>query len=91
LKNYDLWATKQGKEDYMPADLRRDDLFGVIGVSVLLIGTATGNAYAMLILSVATLVLMAVFGRKRLSPGVLLVALVAAFTAAVIAIVIQML
>ncbi|MHC4538148.1 MAG: hypothetical protein ACYTEK_12015 [Planctomycetota bacterium] len=75
----------------MPADLRRDDLFGVIGVSVLLIGTATGNAYAMLILSVATLVLMAVFGRKRLSPGVLLVALVAAFTAAVIAIVIQML
>ena len=41
-------------------------LFGAIGISVLLIGTATGNAYAMLGMSAVALVLLAIFGRKRL-------------------------
>jgi O-antigen ligase len=71
----------------MLTESRRDDLFGAIAVIVLLIGTATGNAYALLGMSVAALMLMVVFGRKRLGRGALLAALVAAVTAAVIAIV----
>lgn len=73
----------------MPTDSRRDDLFGVISVFVLLIGTATGNALIMIAMSLATLLLMVLFGRKRLGRGALLAALVAAVTAAVIAIVLS--
>lgn len=72
----------------MPTDSRRDDLLGVIAVIVLMISTATGNAYAMLGMSVAALVLMTVFCRRRIGNGSLLVALVAAVTAAAIAIVV---
>ena len=71
----------------MSSESRRDDLFGAIAVCVLLIGAATGNALAMVGMSVVALVLMTVFGRKRLMSGALLVALVAAFMAAVIGIV----
>ena len=71
----------------MPTESRKNDLFGAIAVIVLLVGTATGNAYALLGLSVAALVLMVVFGRKQLGRGALLAGLVAAVTAAVIAIV----
>ena len=46
----------------MPTDSRRDDLFGVISVFVLLIGTATGNALIMIAMSLATLLLMVLFG-----------------------------
>ena len=74
----------------MPTDSRRDDLFGVISVFVLLIGTATGNALIMIAMSLATLLLMVMFGRARLGRGALLAALVAAVTAAVIAIVLSM-
>jgi hypothetical protein len=70
----------------MPKDYRRDDLIGVIAVIVLLIGTATGNAYAMLGMSVAAIVLMMVFCRQRIGSGALLVAIVAAVTAAAIGI-----
>ena len=73
----------------MPTDSRRDDLFGVISVFVLLIGTATGNALIMIAMSLATLLLMVMFGRARLGRGALLAALVAAVTAAVIAIVLS--
>jgi hypothetical protein len=69
---------------------RRDTLLGAIAVIVLLIGTATGNAYAMLGLSVAALFLMAVFYRQQIGRGALLVALVAAVTAAVMGIVMAM-
>ena len=71
----------------MPTESRKDDLLGAMFVIVLLIGTATGNALALLGMSVAALILMGVFGRKRLVHGALLVALVAALTAAVIAVV----
>ena len=69
----------------MPTESRKDDLLGAMFVIVLLIGTATGNALALLGMSVAALILMGVFGRKRLVHWALLVALVAALTAAVIA------
>lgn len=50
----------------MPVDSRKDDLLGAIAVIVLLIGTATGNAYAMLGMSVVSLVLIAVFCRQKI-------------------------
>ena len=71
----------------MPTGSRRDDWLGAIAVIVLLIGTATGNAYAMLGMSAAALVLMTVFCRQRIGSGAILVALVAAVTAAAIGIV----
>lgn len=48
----------------MDTPSRKDDIFGSIGAAVLLIGTATGSAKAMVILSGTVLVLMLVFGRK---------------------------
>ena len=71
----------------MSNESRRDDLFGAIAVCALLIGTATGNGLAMMVISAAVLVVMQVFGRKRLMSGALLVALVAAVTAVLIAVV----
>lgn len=50
----------------------RDDLRGVIAVVVLLVGTATGNAYAILGLSVAALVVLPVFCGGRMGNGALL-------------------
>jgi len=78
-------------ENYMLTDSHRDDLFGAISVFVLLIGTATGNALVMVAMSLVTLLLMVMFGRKRLGSGALLAALVAAITVAVIAIVLSLL
>ena len=66
---------------------RRDDVLGAIGVIILLIGTASGNAYAMLGMSV-TAILLSVFNRREIGSGALLVAFVAAVTAAVIGIVV---
>jgi hypothetical protein len=76
-----------GKEFHMSNESRRDDLFGAVAVCTLVIGTATGNALAMLVISAAALVAMAVFGRERLTSGALLAALVAAVTAAVLSVV----
>lgn len=72
----------------MATGSRRDDLLGVIGVIILLIGTATGNAYAMLAMSVTALILLAVFYRRQIGSGALLVVFVAAVTAAMIGIVV---
>jgi hypothetical protein len=74
----------------MSNESRLDDYFGVIAVIVLLIGAATGNAFVLLGMSVAALVLMMVFARKRLGRGALLTALVAAVTGAVIAIILTL-
>ena len=71
----------------MSNESRKDDLFGAIAVCVLLIGTATGSALAMLVMSVVALVAMTLYGRKRLMSGALLVALVAAVTAALVSII----
>ena len=74
----------------MPTGSRRDDLVGAIAVIVLLIGTAIGSAYVMLGMSVTTLILLAVFYRLQLGSGALLVAFLAAVTAALIAIVVAL-
>lgn len=71
----------------MPLDTRRDDLLGAIAVIVLLIGTATGNAYALLAMSVTAFILLTAFYRRRVWGGPILVALVAAVAAAVIGVV----
>jgi hypothetical protein len=66
---------------------RRDDGFGAIAVVVLLIGTATGNAYVMLGMSVTALILLALFNRQGIGTGAILAAFAAAVTAAIIGIV----
>lgn len=66
----------------MATGSRRDDVLGAIGVIILLIGTATGNA--LLGMSVTALILLTVFYRRQIGYGALLVAFVAAVTAAFI-------
>jgi len=75
----------------MAPSSHKDDLFASLGVVILLIGTATGSAVAMILISVIAMALMVVFNRKELRRkeyrnGVLLVVLVAAVTAFVIGI-----
>jgi hypothetical protein len=70
----------------MPTNSRRDDILGAIAVIVLIIGTATGNAYAILGMSVTALILLAVFYRRQIGRGPILLAFVAAVTATVIGI-----
>ena len=74
----------------MAAGSRRDDVLGVIGVVIRLIGTATGSAYVMLGMSVTSLILWALFYRQRIGTGAILAAFVAAVTAAIIGIVVSM-
>ena len=62
----------------------RDDLLGTLAVVALLVSTATGSAYAMLGISVAALILLAIFYRRRIGSGARLIVLVAALTSAVI-------
>jgi hypothetical protein len=69
---------------------RRDDLPGVIALIVLLIGTATGNAHAMLALSIGALTLFAVFCRRQLRRGPILVAVLAAVVAALLGVVLTL-
>jgi hypothetical protein len=69
---------------------RKDDLFAAMAVILLLIGTATGSAKAMLIMSTVLLLLMVVLYRKQLGSGVLLTATVAALTAFAIGLVLAL-
>ena len=73
----------------MSTDSRRDDIVGAVAVLILLIGTATGNAYALLGMSVTASVLLALFYRRHIGRGAVLVAFVAAVAAAVIGIVVS--
>ena len=75
----------------MPAQSRWDDMVGAIAVIVLLIGTASGSAYVMLGVSVTAFILLVSIYRQHLGTGAILVAFVAAVTAATIAIVSSML
>ena len=68
---------------------RRDEIFSALSVVLLLIGTALNNAMVMMVMSAILLSLMVVFHRSKLNRGALLVALVAAVTAIVIALVIH--
>jgi hypothetical protein len=77
----------QVDKDRMTTASRRDDGFGAIAVVVLLIGTATGNAYVMLGMSVTALILLALFNRQGIGTGAILAAFAAAVTAAIIGIV----
>lgn len=69
---------------------RKVDLFAPIAVVVLLFGTATGNAIAILVMSTFMLALMVVLYKKQLGGGTLRLALVAAATAFVIGLVLAM-
>ena len=71
----------------MPTGSRRDDLLGAIAVIVLLIGTATGNAYALLAMSVTALILLTAVYRRQVWAGPILVAPAAADAATVIGVV----
>jgi hypothetical protein len=68
----------------MNTNSRKDDLIAVIVVVILLIGAALGNAYAMLGMSVATLIALAVFYQRQIGRGAILVSFAAAVTAAVL-------
>jgi hypothetical protein len=67
-------------------DSRKDSIAAAIGVLVLLIGTATGNAYAMLAMSVVALAVMVILYRRGLSRNMIRAIIVAAAMAIVLAI-----
>jgi hypothetical protein len=69
----------------MAINSRFDDWIAVIAVVVLLIGTALGNAFAMLGISVVALGLLAFFRREQIGRGPILVAVMATVTSTVIA------
>ena len=66
----------------MENNSRKDDLLGVLATAVLLIGTATGSAKAMFLLSGIVLVLLLLRGWAQAKRGALLVAVVAAVVSA---------
>ena len=55
-----------------------------VGLMVLLLGTATGNAYAMLLMSIVALVAITIFYRKILGRKLFLVTVFAAAMAAAV-------
>ena len=57
---------------------KRDNLFAAIAVAALLIGTATGNAVVMMVLSAVVLLIGLLFFRPRMSKRPLRVVLLAA-------------
>lgn len=69
---------------------RKDALFSVLAVTILLIGMATGSAMALLVMSLVGLALMAVCYRKQLSGGLLLPAAAAAIAAIGVGLVMSM-
>ena len=74
----------------MHADSRRDDLLGAIALVAFFIGMATGNAYVMLGMSITVLMLIAVFRRRKIATGAILVAFTAAVAATAIGIAMAM-
>jgi hypothetical protein len=67
---------------------RKDGIVTAIGVLVLLLGTATGNAIAMLVMSIVGLAVITIFYRQSFGRIALLVMLVGACTAAAVAVLI---
>lgn len=67
-------------------DSRKDSIVAAVGVLVLLIGTATGNAYVMLVMSVVALAVMVILYRRGLTRNMVHAIIVAAATAMVLAI-----
>jgi hypothetical protein len=50
-----------------PNESKLNGILTAMGILVLLLGTATGNAYVMLAMAIAALVAVAIFRRKSLS------------------------
>ena len=69
---------------------RKNGIVGAIGVLILLIGTATGNGYAMLVLSVVALLVLVIFFRPAGSRNARLTVLIAASVGIVAAVVAMM-
>ena len=74
----------------MSTETRKDGLVVAISILVLVIGTATGNAYAMFGISLAALVLVGLWYRKRIGSGAILITSLAAVTAMAIAFVLTL-
>jgi len=68
---------------------RTDSIAAAIGVLVLLIGTATGNAWAMLTMAVVALAALAVMYRRGIGRNLVRAMILAAATAIVVAIAIS--
>jgi hypothetical protein len=69
-----------------PSESRNDGIVATIGLLVLLLGTATGNAYAMLAMAIVAIVIVVIFFRQRVARHAWLLTGVAASVAAVVAI-----
>ena len=66
---------------------RKGGLVLAMSILVLLVGTATGNAFAMLVMAVAALAVVGIFYRQELGWTALLTIVVAAVAAAAVAVV----
>jgi hypothetical protein len=72
--------------DQLPApNTRKDTIAAAVGVLVLLLGTATGNAWVMLAMSLVALAVMAFLYRRGLGRNMIRAIIVAAATAFVVA------
>ncbi len=60
---------------------RKDQIWSLLGIAILLIGSATGNAIAMVVMSLAGLALMTAVYRKQLGAGFFIAALATASAA----------
>lgn len=69
---------------------RKGEMLSALAVVILLIGTATGSAIALLAMSMIGLSLMTVFYRKQFSRGLVLAAAMAAITAIGISLIMSM-
>jgi hypothetical protein len=65
----------------IPNDSRLNGILTAVGIMVLLLGCATGNAYVMFAAAIAAIVAVAIFGRKSFRWRVLFGMAVAAVTA----------
>ena len=69
-----------------PENTRKDGIVGAIGVLIILIGTATGSAYALLGMSIIAFAFLAVFYREHMGrKSILIICASAIFAMAVAA------
>ena len=66
-------------------DSKLNDMLPAVGIMVLLLGTATGNAYVMFAMAVAAIVAVAIFGRRAIRWRAWFGAIAAAATAFAVA------
>ena len=71
----------------MPRENRADELYAAIVVAALVIGTASGSAMTMLVMSAIALACGVIFFGPKMKSGALGIMIVAAVTAIVVAIV----